>query len=108
MKMKFTIIGLIVLFLNSGTAFAEDAKKETAKETKEQPAAAADFCPICGPEEEMHGLSFGYRYKGKKYKFCSMECLKAFKADPQKFLSEDYAAHGHVQDGHTDHDGHDH
>ncbi|MCA9402706.1 MAG: YHS domain-containing protein [Candidatus Omnitrophica bacterium] len=53
----------------------------------------------------MHGLAFGYRYKGKKYKFCSMECLKAFKANPEKFLDDNYMAHGH--DG-EDHAGHDH
>ncbi|MBZ0167491.1 MAG: YHS domain-containing protein [Candidatus Omnitrophica bacterium] len=60
----------------------------------------------------------GYRYKGKKYKFCSMGCLKAFKADPEKFLSDDYEEQGHMEENPTDkdqgkhkeddHAGHDH
>lgn len=50
-----------------------------AYKSKEKTQEAPKFCPVCGPEEEMHGLAFSYKHKGKKHSFCSMDCLKAFK-----------------------------
>ena len=133
MKSKFIILTLAALVLSSGYAFAED-KKGSAKEEKVQVKNAdasvevPKFCPLCGPEEELHGTALGYKYKGKKYKFCSMTCLKAFKKDPEgnlKNLAEgnyighdgvsneshddhdDHEYEGHDHEGH-DHEGHDH
>ena len=118
MKSKFIILTLAVLFLSSGYAFAED-KKDSVKEeqvkvkNEEASAEAPKFCPLCGPEEELHGTALGYKYKGKKYKFCSMTCLKAFKKDPEKHLENlaegHYLGHDGVNnESHDDHDDHDH
>ena len=62
MKSKFIILTLAVLFLSFGYAFAED-KKGSVKEEKvkeknvEATTEAPKFCPLCGPEEELHALA---------------------------------------------------
>lgn len=89
MKSKMIVFGLALLLLNSGFSFAEEGAEAKSPETtvKEETTDAPKFCLICGPEEKTEALSISYKYKGKKYSFCSMDCLKAFKKDPSKFLN---------------------
>ncbi|OGX08839.1 MAG: hypothetical protein A2Z88_05395 [Omnitrophica WOR_2 bacterium GWA2_47_8] len=87
MKLKIIALGLAFLLLNLGYALAEESTETTAK-----------YCLVCGPEEETEGLSVSYKYEGKKYSFCSMDCLKAFKKNPEQYLNaKDFDT------GHTDH-----
>lgn len=90
MEMKNVIfaLALTLLALNPAGVFAADVgqKQTEVKEIK--------FCPICGPEEETEGLAFSYKYKGKKYSFCSMDCMKEFKKNPEKYL-ENPGGQGH-------------
>ena len=96
MKSKVVIIGFALLLCISGYSFAEKKKgsasseesKVTKGESKEETQEALKFCPVCGPEEEMHGLAFSYKHKGKKHLFCSMGCLKAFKKNPEQFIED--------------------
>lgn len=88
MKSITMILGLVFLLLNSGYSVAEDNPQTTSSEatTKEETSDATKFCLICGPEEKTEALSVSYKYKGKKYSFCSMDCLKAFKKNPEQYL----------------------
>jgi len=96
MKSKVVIIGLALLLCSSGYSLAEEKKgsvkgevsKTTKVEEKEKTHEAPKFCPVCGPEDEMEGLSFSYKHEGVKYSFCSMGCLKAFKKNPKQFIEE--------------------
>ncbi len=97
MKLKVIILGL--LFLASSSMYVvADEKDANAKVAVEK----SKFCPVCGPEEEMEGLAFSYKYKGQKYSFCSIDCMKAFKNDPEKFLKSDSSKKE------AGHEGHDH
>lgn len=91
MKSIIVILGLAFLLLNSGYSIAEESTQVGSSETtvKEDTNDTAKFCLICGPEEETEALSVSYKYKGKKYSFCSMDCLKAFKKNPEQFIKED-------------------
>jgi len=92
MKSKIMILGLMLVLLSAGYVMAEEKEFVNTEVSEnadtEEKEDAVKFCPVCGPEEEMHGLVLGYKYKGKKYTFCSMECLKAFKKNPEQFLDE--------------------
>lgn len=89
MKSRIVILGLALLLLNSGYSLAEENTQAGSSETtvKEETSDAPKFCLICGPEEETEALSVSYKYKGKKYSFCSMVCLKAFKKNPEQYLT---------------------
>ena len=92
MKSKIMVLGLVLVLLSAGYVMAEE--KEPANTEVSENAATEEkedtvkFCPVCGPEEEMHGLAFSYKHEGKKYSFCSMDCLRAFKKNPEQFLDE--------------------
>ncbi len=89
MKLSAVIVGLTFLLFNTGYSLAtENIQAGSLKNgVKTEISDDVKFCLICGPEEESEALSFSYTYKGKKYLFCSMECLKAFKKDPGKYLT---------------------
>lgn len=89
MKSRIVILGLAFLLINSGYSIAEDNAQAKSFETivQEETSDAVKFCLICGPEEETEALSVSYKYKGKKYSFCSMDCLKAFKRNPEQYLA---------------------
>lgn len=91
MKSRIVILGLAFLLLNSGYSIAEENTQAGSSETtaKEETSDTAKFCLICGPEEKTEALSVSYKYKGKKYSFCSMDCLKAFKKNPEQFIKEE-------------------
>jgi YHS domain-containing protein len=44
--------------------------------------------PVCGMVVKEETAKGSYDYKGKKYYFCSNECLEAFKKDPEKYTKE--------------------
>ena len=93
MKSKIIAFGLAFLLLNLGYSLAEDSTKTKSSGTTTQVEGADDkstakYCLVCGPEEETEGLSVSYKYKGKKYSFCSMDCLKAFKKNPEQFIKD--------------------
>ena len=90
MKSKIIVFGLAFLLLNIGYSLAEESTKTESSETTTNEDGSdknvAKYCPVCGPENEMEGLSVSYKYEGKKYSFCSMDCLKAFKKNPEQYL----------------------
>jgi YHS domain-containing protein len=81
-------------------ALPTDAAGEETETTDE--AVAVDgpkYCPVCGPHAEMETLGFMYKHEGTKYRFCSLGCMKAFKGDPNQFLSaEGHEGHDHAAD----------
>ena len=120
MKLHMIVLSLVFLLLNNGYSAAQDSAETKAAESTESakttaPAEtdnAVKYCLICGPEEETETLSLSYKYKGKKYSFCSMDCLKSFKKDPEKYLNAEQPVEG--EDKHSDsenpddHKGHGH
>ncbi len=103
MKSKVIVFGLALFLLNIGYSLAQENTKAKSSETTmqedgEDDKSAAKYCLICGPEEKTEALSVSYKYKGKKYSFCSMDCLKAFKKNPEQFSEVD----GHDKED-TDH-----
>ncbi len=98
MKNIIIVLGFAMLLLNpAGLRAAEPIQDQAQGDEKE-----AKFCPVCGPEDEMEGLAFSYKYEGKKYSFCSMDCMKEFKKNPEKYSkaldhkdSDDHAGHDH-------------
>ncbi|MEK0288882.1 YHS domain-containing protein [Caldifermentibacillus hisashii] len=43
--------------------------------------------PVCGMTVEVNESPFQLNYKGKDYYFCAASCLKEFKENPEKYLS---------------------
>ncbi len=110
MKKRVMVLSMaILLFSSISFVFAEEqvSNKDVVK-----------ICPICDPEEKMMGKDdISYEYEGKTYHFCSQDCLKAFKENPEKFAKkmdedmnvESHEGHDHKDHSdHKDHDGHDH
>lgn len=93
MELKIILLGLVSVFFFIGSIMAQENDsvhmESSENSTVQEQEAAVKFCLVCGPEEEMHGLAFSYKHKGTKYSFCSMDCLKAFKKDPEHFLNEE-------------------
>jgi YHS domain-containing protein len=91
MKSKVIVFGSAFFLLNIGYSLAQESTKAKFFETTTQEEGTGDkkYCLICGPEEETEALSVSYKYKGKKYSFCSMDCLKAFKENPEQFIKAD-------------------
>jgi YHS domain-containing protein len=81
MKLAVFILGLTALVFNPAYAQHEGHNVNAEKSAEDR------FCPVCGPEEEMEALSFSYKHEGKKYHFCSLDCMKAFKKNPEKYLA---------------------
>lgn len=93
MKLRIIVIGLATVLFLAGYVIAQENDSTNTKasesSTIQENETIVKFCPVCGPEEEMHGLAFSYKHKGRKYSFCSMGCLKAFKKNPEQFLQEE-------------------
>lgn len=81
MKKVIFVLGLMMLISSPPGLFAAEQTNEAQTEVEK-----SKFCPVCGPEEEMEGLAFSYKYNGKKYSFCSLDCMKEFKKNPEKYL----------------------
>ena len=92
MKLKIIALGLAFLLFGTGYSLAEESAKVKSSETTQEEGTdgktTAKYCLICGPEEKTEALSVSYKYKGKKYSFCSMDCLKAFKKNPEQFIKD--------------------
>lgn len=89
MKSGMIMLAMVVWLTGAGYSFAEEKAEDTnteVSETKETQEKAVTYCPVCGPEDEGHALTFSFKHNGKKYPFCSMECLKEFKKNPDKYL----------------------
>ncbi len=110
MKLRVITLGLAVLLFNFGYALAEESTKVKSPEisiTKQEASGevAHKYCLLCGPEEATEALSFSYKYKGKKYLFCSMDCLKAFKKNPEEFIKSEQS--GKIDKDRNTHQEHD-
>ena len=44
--------------------------------------------PVCDMDVNEKEAKYKTTYKGKTYYFCAPGCLKAFKANPQKYLKK--------------------
>ncbi len=42
--------------------------------------------PVCGMDVDEKTAKYKIAYKGKTYYFCAPGCLRAFEANPQKYL----------------------
>ena len=51
--------------------------------------------PVCGMEVTYQSAEARSEYKGKTYYFCSLGCKEDFDKDPEKYLSQEQAAHDH-------------
>jgi len=49
---------------------------------------AKEVDPVCGMEVEREGARYKTVYRGRVYYFCSARCLRAFEADPERYLRE--------------------
>ncbi|MFQ5911772.1 MAG: YHS domain-containing protein [Nitrospinota bacterium] len=45
--------------------------------------------PVCGMEVDEDTAQYRYEYEGRMYYFCAEGCMKAFAADPEKYLAAD-------------------
>jgi YHS domain-containing protein len=104
---RVMMVFVFLLFLGGpGVAFAEDDQSGPVVSDEEGEAPA--YCPVCGPEEDDE-LPFLYKYNGKRYRFCSLECMRAFRSDPAAYAgTEDGASSAAGHEGYTHHDHKDH
>lgn len=100
MNAKVLIVGLALLMFTYTPIVQAASDKETQADTETK----ARHCPVCGPEDEMEAMAFSYKYNGKKYSFCSMDCMKEFKKDPEQYLKK----MGEDVSSDAGHEGHDH
>lgn len=49
---------------------------------------------VCGMELDERKAQFKLDWYGKTYYFCSEMCLDRFKADPQKYLGDEFVRRG--------------
>jgi hypothetical protein len=85
MKLNALMLTLVTV-LATATAFAAD--KPTTKPST-QPAATA-VNKICAVEGGDHTVDpdFFVMYKSQKIGFCCEDCIKEFKADPEKYVAQ--------------------
>ena len=85
MKLNALMLTLVTV-LGTATAFAAD--KPTTKPST-QPAATA-VNKICAVEGGDHTVDpdFFVMYKSQKIGFCCEDCIKEFKADPEKYVAQ--------------------
>ncbi len=57
--------------------------------------------PVCGMNVDEKSAKFSIEYLGKKYFFCSKDCMLTFKANPEKYIEKSNQKINH-------HQGHDH
>jgi YHS domain-containing protein len=89
MKEKVMALGLAFLMSTLSVAYSDDNVKPIEATAEQAPEHR--FCPVCGPEEEMEELAFSYKHEGKKHLFCSLDCMKAFKKNPEQYLKVEKA-----------------
>lgn len=85
---NYVVVVLGLVLLGASGVYAEEVMPVVDSQVAEAEAMheVPEYCPVCGPHEEMEDLMFQYKHEGKKYSFCSIGCLKAFKENPEKFL----------------------
>ena len=65
--------------------------------------------PVCGMTVEPAKAAGSVDHGGETYYFCSQHCMKAFKADPQRYAGKtEGAPHGHSGHEHADTHAHEH
>ncbi len=74
------VIGLAAFSIPRGTV----AEPTTAPAT--QPAIFNKLCPVT--KEAVDPKVKTYEYKGKIIGFCCEDCVKDFKADPEKYMKD--------------------
>ncbi len=59
--------------------------------------------PVCGMSIESEKAQASESYQGRSYYFCSVQCQRAFKANPAKFAAKTAEAAGHGAHHHGAH-----
>ena len=88
MKSILLAAGLIAFTFSPVLAEETTYQREHGHVGVQDGAKESQFCPVCGPEEKMESLAFAYKHEGKKYRFCSLDCMKAFKKSPKQFIAK--------------------
>ena len=73
---------LISIFIHFSTASI--AKAETPASAAEVVDVGNSICPVSG--DKVGKTTF--EYQGKRYHFCCKDCVKDFKKDPEKYISQ--------------------
>ena len=69
-----------------------ESKVEGMKTLPQDKAVTSD--PVCGMRVDLATATRKLTHAGKSYAFCSDHCLRAFKADPGKYLQQGRASCG--------------
>jgi YHS domain-containing protein len=90
--MRKFLFAAFILFIGSGLVLAQEKQADENKEVKttEQKTVVDDgkpFNTICPVSTEEADPEITYTYEGKTYAVCCNNCLKRFKADPEKYIS---------------------
>ncbi len=97
MKTRLMMIGLGLMLIGGGYAFAQEGQNAMMKDqgmmTKESKAVEVGnkICPVSGDpvsapgEKGAMGEAVKYEYNGKIYNLCCPMCIKDFKKDPEKY-----------------------
>ena len=70
-----------------GTVVAALQEEESAVKSAEEGEVINDFCPVTGDKIDKD-TPYITVYKGKTIGFCCGSCPKAFKSNPEKYMSE--------------------
>ena len=76
MKLRLTVLTLIVLLVSVGAVFAAEDVVNVGNKS----------CPISGEKVGMMGPAVPLEYKGKVYNLCCAGCVSTFKYDPEKHV----------------------
>ena len=79
-----TILCLMFLVV-SAVPLARAAEQVAPASSSGAVDAGNTICPVSGDEVSSKA---SYVYQGKEYHFCCPECIKKFKKDPEKYISE--------------------
>ena len=44
--------------------------------------------PVCNMDVDIENAQYKKDYKGKKYYFCSAECMENFNVNPEKYIKD--------------------
>lgn len=89
--MAAVVVAVAVLF--TGYSFAMCGTCDTEGQKSEKASSSAPvkvnntYCPVSGEKIAMENAST-VEYNGKEYNLCCPACIKPFKADPEKYISE--------------------
>ena len=75
-------IGFAV-FCGSGKASAHEGHHH--EKAADEAAHKGEVCPVSGDKIKQAG-KYTYKYKGTVYNFCCVDCLAAFKKNPEKYV----------------------